>query len=103
MHIKPHNLTVYIYMFDKVQAAIYRMQIKMPPLSTSMMSRFLCKISKFPLYQIIHEHAGVGDVVGMEIGNFEVVSRFGRFELLQRYAFYFAERAVGKKDFIAAL
>ena len=39
----------------------------------------------------------------MEIGDFEVVSRFGRFELLQRYAFYFAERAVGKKNFIAVL
>ena len=53
--------------------------------------------------RIMHEHTGVGDVVGMEIGDFEVVSRFGRFELLQRYAFYFAERAVGKKNFIAVL
>ena len=51
----------------------------------------------------MHQHTGVGDVVGMEIGNFEVVSRFERFELLQRYAFYFAKRAVGKKDFIAVL
>ena len=39
----------------------------------------------------------------MEIGNFEVVSRFGRFELLQRYAFYFTESAVGKKNLIAML
>ena len=51
----------------------------------------------------MHERTGVGDVVGMEIGDFEVVSRFGRFELLQRYAFHFAKRAVGKKDFIAML
>ena len=39
----------------------------------------------------------------MEIGNFKVVSRFGRFELLQRYGFHFAKRAVGKKDFITML
>ena len=51
----------------------------------------------------MHQHAGVGDVVGMEIGNFKVVSRFGRFELLQRYTFHFAKRTVGKKNFIAAL
>ena len=50
----------------------------------------------------MHEHTGVGDVVGMEISNFEVVSRFVRFELLQRYAFHFAERAVKEKGFIAA-
>ena len=52
---------------------------------------------------IMYQHTGIGDVVGMEISDFEVVSRFGRFELLQRYAFYFAKRAVGKKDFIAML
>ena len=51
----------------------------------------------------MHEHTGVGDVVGMEIGDFEVVGRFGRFELLQRYAFYFAKRSVGKKNLIAML
>ena len=51
----------------------------------------------------MHEHTGVGDVVGVEIGDFKVVSRFGRFELLQRYAFYFTESAVGKKNFIAML
>ena len=51
----------------------------------------------------MHEHTCVGDVVGMEIGDFKVIGRFGRFELLQRYAFYFTESAVGEKDFIAAL
>ena len=51
----------------------------------------------------MYQHTGVGDVVGMEISDFEVVGRFGRFELLQRYAFHFAKRAVGKKNFIAAL
>ena len=51
----------------------------------------------------MHEHTGIGDVVGVEIGDFEVVGRFGRFKLLQRYAFYFAKRAVGKKNFIAML
>ena len=30
----------------------------------------------------MHEHTGVGDVVGMEIGNFEAVSRFWHFKLL---------------------
>ena len=38
----------------------------------------------------------------MEIGDFKVIGRFGRFKMLQRYAFYFAERSVGKKNFIAA-
>ena len=52
---------------------------------------------------IMYKHTGVGDVVGMEISDFEVVGRFGRFELLQRYAFHFAKRAVGKKNFIAML
>ena len=56
-----------------------------------------------PAARIMHEHTCVGDVVGMEISDFEVVGRFGRFELLQRYAFYFAERSVGKKNFIAVL
>ena len=58
---------------------------------------------RFPTICIMHEHAGVGDVVGMEIGDFKVIGRFGRFELLQRYAFHFAKRAVGKKNFIAML
>ena len=51
----------------------------------------------------MHEHAGIGDVVGMEICDFKVIGRFGRFEPLQRYTFYFAKRAVGKKNFIAVL
>lgn len=51
----------------------------------------------------MYQHAGVGDVVGVEICDFKVVSGLGRFELLQRYAFHFAKRAVGKKNFIAML
>lgn len=51
----------------------------------------------------MYQHTGVGDVVGMEISDFKVIGRFGRFELLQRYGFHFAKRAVGKKDFIAML
>ena len=51
----------------------------------------------------MYQHTGIGDVVGVEIGDFKVIGRFGRFELLQRYAFYFAKRAVGKKNFIAML
>lgn len=38
----------------------------------------------------------------MELDNFEVVGSLRRFKMLQRYAFYFAERSVGKKNFIAA-
>ena len=51
----------------------------------------------------MHQHAGVGDVVGMEIGDFKVVSRFGLGKLFARNAFHFAKRAVGKKNFIAVL
>ena len=50
----------------------------------------------------MHQHTGVGNVVGMELDNFEVVGSLRRFKMLQRYAFYFAERSVGKKNFIAA-
>ena len=63
----------------------------------NLLIHFICETIR-----IMHEHAGVGDVEGMEIGNFKVVGRFGRFELLQRYAFYFAERVVKEKNFIAA-
>ncbi len=52
---------------------------------------------------IMYQHAGVGDVVGMEIGNFEVIGSLQLGKLFARNAFYFAERAVGKKNFIAAL
>lgn len=51
----------------------------------------------------MYQHTGVGDVVGMEIGDFKVIGSLRRFKMLQRYAFYFAERSVGKKNFIAAL
>ena len=51
----------------------------------------------------MHQHTGVGNVVGMELDNFEVVGSLRRFKMLQRYAFYFAERSVGKKNFIAML
>ena len=50
----------------------------------------------------MHEHTGVGDVVGMEIGNFEIVSGLRLGKLFARNAFHFAKRAVGKKNFIAA-
>ena len=51
----------------------------------------------------MHEHTGVGDVVGMEIGDFEVIGSLRLGKLFARNAFYFAKRAVGKKNFIAAL
>ena len=31
---------------------------------------------------IIHEHTGVGEVLGMGIGKFKVIGRFGHFKLL---------------------
>ena len=51
----------------------------------------------------MYQHAGVGDVVGMEIGDFEVVIGLRLGKLFARNAFHFAESAVGKKDFIAVL
>lgn len=30
----------------------------------------------------MYQHTGVGNIIGMEIGDFKVVGRFGRFELL---------------------
>ena len=30
----------------------------------------------------MYQNTGVGNIIGMEISDFEVVSRFGRFELL---------------------
>ena len=53
--------------------------------------------------QIMREHTGVGDVVGMEIGDFKVIGSLRLGKLFARNAFYFAKRAVGKKDFIAML
>ena len=43
--------------------------------------------------RIMHQHAGVGNVVGMEIGNFEVVSGFGCGKFSAENTFHFAERA----------
>ena len=51
----------------------------------------------------MYQHTGVGDVVGMEIGDFKVVSCLRLGKLFARNAFYFAKRAVGKKNFIAML
>ena len=51
----------------------------------------------------MYQHAGVGDVVGMEIGNFEVIGGLRLGKLFARNSFHFAKRAVGKKNFIAAL
>ena len=71
--------------------------------STRPCNIFLALFAQLMTLTIMYQHAGVGDVVGMEIGDFKVIGRFGRFELLQRYAFYFAKRSVGKKNFIAVL
>ena len=51
----------------------------------------------------MHEHTCVGDVVGMEIGNFKVIGGLRLGKLFARNSFHFAKRAVGKKNFIAAL
>ena len=52
---------------------------------------------------IMHQYTGVGDVVGMEIGDFKVIGSLRLGKLFARNAFYFAKRAVGKKNFIAVL
>ena len=51
----------------------------------------------------MHEHTGVGDIIGMEIGDFKVIGSLRLGKLFARNAFHFAKRAVGKKNFIAAL
>ena len=51
----------------------------------------------------MYKHAGVGDVVGMEIGDFKVIGSLRLGKLFARNAFHFAKRAVGKKNFIAML
>ena len=58
---------------------------------------------RFPTIQIMHQHTGVGDVVGMEISDFKVIGSLRLGKLFARNSFYFAERSVGKKNFIAML
>ena len=41
----------------------------------------------------MHQYTGVGNVVGMEIGNFEVVSGFGCGKFSAGNTFHFTERA----------
>ena len=63
----------------------------------------LALLAQLMALTIMHQHAGVGNVVGMEIGNFEVVSGFGRGKFSAGNTFHFTERAVKEKDFIAVL
>ena len=56
-----------------------------------------------PTIQIMYQHAGVGDVVGMEIGDFKVIGGLRLGKLFAKNSFHFAKRAVGKKNFIAVL
>ena len=51
----------------------------------------------------MYKHTGVGDVVGMEISDFKVISGLWLGKLFARNAFHFAKRAVRKKNFIAVL
>ena len=51
----------------------------------------------------MHQHTSVGNIIGMEVGDFEVVGRLRRFQRFQRHALYFTERAVGEENFVAAL
>ena len=52
---------------------------------------------------IMYQHAGVGNIIGMEISNFEVIGGLRRGKLFAGNALYFTERAVGEKDLVAAL
>ena len=60
---------------------------------------YLCNNIAFIMYQ----NTGVGNIIGMEIGNFEVVCDLRLGKLFARNSFHFAKRAVGKKNFIAVL
>ena len=60
-------------------------------------------IYPLPATRIMYQHTGVGDIIGVELVDFEVVSRFRCGKLFAGDALYFAERAVGKKNFIAVL
>ena len=55
-----------------------------------------------PTIQIMYQHTGVGDIIGMEISDFKVIGGLRLGKLFARNTFYFAKRAVGKKNFIAA-
>ena len=51
----------------------------------------------------MHQHAGVGNIVGMELGNFEVVSGFRLRKFFAGSSFHFAKRSVGEEYLIAVL
>ena len=51
----------------------------------------------------MHQYTGVGNIIGMEISNFEVVGRLRCGKFFAGDSFYFAERTVGEEDLVAAL
>ncbi len=53
--------------------------------------------------RIMHQYTGVGYIISMEISDFEVVGSLRYRKLFAGDALYFAERAVGEKDLVAAL
>ena len=53
--------------------------------------------------RIMHQHAGVGNIIGMEVSYFEVIGGLRRGKLFAGYSLHFAKCAVGEKDLVAAL
>ncbi len=51
----------------------------------------------------MYQYTGVGYIISMEISDFEVVGSLRYRKLFAGDALYFAERAVGEKDLVAAL
>ena len=64
---------------------------------------FLTLLPKVMTSCIMHQHAGVGNIIGMELSNFEVVGGLRRGKLFAGNAFYFAECSVGEENLVAAL
>ena len=51
----------------------------------------------------MHQHASVGNIIGMEVGDFEVVGGLRRGKLFAGDALHFAERAIGEENLVTAL
>lgn len=51
----------------------------------------------------MYQDIAIGNIVGMELGNFKVVSGFRLRKFFAGNPFHFAKRSVGEKHFIAAI
>ena len=51
----------------------------------------------------MHQYTGVGNIISMEVGDFEVVGRLRYRKLFAGDTLYFAKCAVGEENLVAAL